>query len=352
MSEAVLVVGTGLIGTSIGLALRGHREVVLTDRSPDHLEAAVARGAGRAWDGVEPASLVVLAVPPAVLASAYREIRSALKDAVVTHVCSIQSQVLVSLREVGADEAKLCGGHPLAGRETSGPASATAGLFAGRPWVLCPTAGTRPETVATVHDLAVACGATPVVMSAQEHDRSVALVSHLPHLAATAVAAQLIDDDTAVAIGGPGLQDTTRVAAGDPDLWGQILSGNAAFVAPIVRAAAEDLSAVADALATGDADAVRNLLARGQRGRALVRVKRGDHDADFTRLSVSVPDAPGQLAAVFGCAAQAHVNIEDVRVEHLPGRPTGLLELLVHVGERAPLRTALEGAGFTVLPDA
>ncbi|MEO6206187.1 MAG: prephenate dehydrogenase dimerization domain-containing protein, partial [Mycobacteriales bacterium] len=234
----------------------------------------------------------------------------------------------------------------------SGPASATAGLFAGRPWVLCPTEGTTPATEAAVRDLAVACGGTPVVMSADEHDRSVALVSHLPHLAATVVAARLNDDAAAVAVSGPGLADTTRVAAGDPDLWGQILTGNAAFVAPVVRAAAADLIAVADAIEVGDVSAVHDLLARGQRGRALVPVKRGDHDADFTRLSVSVPDAPGQLAAVFGCAAEADVNIEDVRVEHLPGRPTGLLELLVHVGERARLRTALEGAGFTVLPDA
>ncbi|MEO6205922.1 MAG: prephenate dehydrogenase/arogenate dehydrogenase family protein, partial [Mycobacteriales bacterium] len=123
MTDAVLIVGTGLIGTSMGLALRGRREVLLTDRSPEHLEAAVARGAGRAWDGVEPAGLVVLAVPPAVLSRTYREIIGVFRDAVVTHVCSIQSQVLLSLRDIGADEALLCGGHPLAGRETSGPAS-------------------------------------------------------------------------------------------------------------------------------------------------------------------------------------------------------------------------------------
>ncbi len=352
MSDAVLVVGTGLIGTSLGLALRGHRDVLLADRSAEHLATAVARGAGRAWDGTEAAALVVLAVPPSVLPMAYREVRGVLPDAVVTHVSSIQSQVLAALRKAGADEGLLCGGHPLAGRETSGPGAATAGLFAGRPWVLCPTEATTADTEAAVHELAVACGATPVVMGADEHDRSVALVSHLPHLAATAVAAQLIDDDAAVSIGGPGLQDTTRVAAGDPELWVQILTGNAAFVAPVVRAAAADLSAVADALAAGDASAVRDLLARGQRGRALVPVKRGDHDADFTRLSVSVPDAPGQLAAIFGRAAQADVNIEDVRVEHLPGRPTGLLELLVHVAERGRLKVALEDAGFTVLPDA
>jgi len=326
--------------------------VLLADRLHEHCETAVRRGAGRAWDGVETAGLVVLAVPPTALAETYREVRRVLPDAVVTHVSSIQSQVLADLRAAGADEPALCGGHPLAGRETSGPDGATAGLFAGRPWVLCPTPLTRVDTEAAVRDLAVACGASPVVMTADEHDRAVALVSHLPHLAASAVAARLGDGGEAVAISGPGLQDTTRVAAGDPELWSQILLGNAASVAPVVRALAADLAAVSDALAAGDAAVVRDLLGRGQHGRSLVPVKRGDHDGDFTRLSVAVPDAPGQLAAVFKCAAEADVNIEDVRVEHLPGRPTGLLELLVHTAERDRLGTALDGAGFTVLAEA
>lgn len=353
MSGSVLIVGTGLIGTSIGLALRGTREVFLTDASTGHLAVAVERGAGEPWDGVRAVDLVVLATPPDVMAQAYDAVRACAPSAVVTHVSSIQSRVLEELRAGGVDQTRLCGGHPLAGRETAGPESASADLFAGRPWVLCPTDQTSADAIRQVADLAADCGADPVVLTAAEHDETMALVSHLPHLAASATAARLAAAGPgAAAVSGPGLADTTRIAAGDPELWAQILLGNARCVAPVVRALAADLGRVAEALEQGDRRVVLDLLQRGNSGRALVPVKRGGHDADFTRLSVSVPDAPGQLAGVFACAAQAAVNIEDVRVEHLPGRPTGLLELSVHVGERTRLHEALTAAGFVVLPQA
>ena len=353
MSGSVLVVGTGLIGTSIGLALRGLREVLLADTSAGHLDAAARRGAGQPWDGVRPVDLIVLATPPDVVARAYDGVRDASPAAVVTHVASIQSRVLAALTAAGADPSRLCGGHPIAGRETAGPEAATADLFAGRPWVLCPSEGTSDETTRAVTALAVDCLADPVVLTAQEHDATMALVSHLPHLAASATAARLAAAGPGAAtVSGPGLADTTRVAAGDPDLWAQILLGNASFVAPVVRALAADLDQVAQALEQGSRETVHDLLARGNAGRALVPVKRGGHDGDFTRVSVSVPDAPGQLAGVFACAAQADVNIEDVRVEHLPGRPSGLLELSVHVQERGRLHDALTAAGFTVLPQS
>ena len=353
MSRSVLVVGTGLIGTSIGLALRDTHRVLLADRSPEHLRTAVARGAGGAWDGSEQVDLLVLATPPDTIATAYDEVRAAVGDAVVTHVSSIQAPVSLALQAAGAAVDRLCGGHPVAGRETAGPEAATVDLFAGRPWVVCAGEGTSPAARDAVRDLARACGADPVEMTAPEHDAAMALVSHLPHLAASATAARLESAGAAAAaVSGPGLQDTTRVAAGDPQLWAQILLGNAASVAPVVRALAEDLARVGVALEVGDRATVLDLLQRGTAGRALVPVKRGDHDRDFTRVSVSVSDAPGQLAAVFRCAGDAGVNIEDVRVEHLPGRPTGLLELLVQGAEREPLRAALTGAGFAVLPDA
>jgi prephenate dehydrogenase len=196
-------------------------------------------------------------------------------------------------------------------------------------------------------------------MSPEQHDRAVALVSHLPQVAASAVAARLLASSAEeVAVSGPGLHDTTRIAASDPGLWSDVLSGNAAYVAPLVRDLAGDLARFADALtdlgtgAPGSGSSlgvVTDLLERGNRGRELVPVKRGEHDRDFTSVAVAVPDKPGQLAAVFACAAEAGVNIEDVRVEHLPGRPTGVLELLVQEIERVQLHRALAAEGFEVL---
>ena len=361
MSSSVLVVGAGLIGTSIGLALRGDRDVLLQDPSQEHLSTAQARGAGRPWTG-EQVGLVIVAAPPARVASLVGEHQRSQDRAFFTHVASIQSRVQHDIEAAGCDQTSLCGGHPLAGRETAGPAAAAADLFEGRPWVLCPTGSTRDEALAAVQALVTSCGANGVVMTAEDHDRAVALVSHLPQVAASAVAARLVGSPDAVAVSGPGLQDTTRIAASDPALWTDILVGNARFVGPLVRDLAADLARLSGALAqvtdqaTGEMAAGRagiaDLLRRGQSGRGLVPVKRGDHDSDFTRVAVSVPDAPGQLAGVFVCAADAGVNIEDVRVEHLPGRPTGVLELLVHLTEREALQQALTAAGFAVIRTA
>ena len=357
MPADVHVVGAGLIGASIGLALHG-RDVLLSDTSPERLAQAVHRGAGRPWDGVERAELLVAAVPPRHTGGVLLRHQGMHVSRTMTHVASVQSHVQADLQSLGADLSEVCGGHPLAGRERSGPDAALAELFHGRPWVLCPSADTTTEALEAARSLAMACGAEPVVMSAEDHDRAVAVVSHLPQVAASAVAARLAEvAGQAPQLAGPGLQDTTRVAASDPGLWIDVLRGNAAYVAPLVHALAADLSALARALdqlalepdAEPSLTVVEDLLVRGRAGRALVPVKRGAHDEDFVRVSVSVPDRPGQLAGLLVTAAEAGVNVEDVHVEHLPGRPRGVIQLLVHAAAADAARTALASAGWDVV---
>jgi prephenate dehydrogenase len=353
------VVGAGLIGASIGLALHG-ADVVLSDTDADRLDRAVARGAGRAWDGRERARLLVAAVPPRAVAPVLATAERLGVAETMTHVSSVQTHVQHALEETGVDLRRVCGGHPLAGREQSGPDAALADLFRGRPWVLCPGAATGTDALDAARSLASACGGVPVVMAPDDHDRAVALVSHLPQVAASAVAARLlVAAPDATRLAGPGLQDTTRIAGSDTALWVDVLSGNAAHVAPLVHALAADLARLAtalDAVASAPAPApqqplavVEDLLQRGRAGRSLVPVKRGAHDEDFVAVQVSVPDRPGQLAGVLVTAADAGVNVEDVHVEHLPGRPRGILQLLVHTSALDAARAALAGAGWDVI---
>jgi prephenate dehydrogenase len=215
--------------------------------------------------------------------------------------------------------------------------------------VLCPSAATSRDALEAVREIALACGAEPVVMTAEEHDAAVALVSHLPQVAASAVSAVLASTGGSLALAGPGLQDTTRIAASDPALWVEVLRQNAAAVAPLVRTLSSELATAADALDAGDLSTVERLLRKGNEGRRLVPRKRGEHDRDFVLVSVSVPDEPGQLAGVLVSAAQAGINVEDVRVEHLPGRPTGVVELLVHLDAQDEARGALAAAGWDVV---
>lgn len=379
MSARLLIVGTGLIGTSIGLALADPDQVALSDADPVHLAAAVSRGAGRPWDGGR-VQHAVLAVPPHRIAAVLQQLQDQDAAATYSHVASAQAHVQAEVQTGGGQTTSLCGSHPMAGREQSGPQAAVAELFQGRPWALCPSRDTSARALAATRGLALDCGSEPVVLSAEDHDAAVALVSHLPQLAASAVAAVLLGAPLGpggrdpVRLAGPGLQDTTRVAASDPTLWLQVLSQNAAAVAPLVRALSAELDVAACALdllagpgmgsdaglgmgshAGSDADrgqaqaAVLDLLERGRAGRTRVPLKRGEHAAAFAPVAIAVPDRPGQLAGVLVSAAEAGVNVEDVRVEHLAGRPRGVIELLVHAGEQARAREALAAAGWEVL---
>ncbi|MBC7375644.1 MAG: prephenate dehydrogenase [Frankiales bacterium] len=362
VTGSVLVLGTGLIGTSLALALAASDDdVLLADRDAEHLAVAVRRGAGRPWDGCEAVHHVVLATPPRVIAGELRRLQELHVAATYSHVASTQAVLHAELETSHADLTSICGTHPMAGRELSGPGAATAELFVGRPWALCPGPTTSPTALAAARELARRCGADPVVLTAGEHDSAVALVSHLPQVAASAVAAVLLTaraTDTGldpVRLAGPGLQDTTRIAASDPDLWVDVLTQNAAAVAPLVRALAGELLVAADALqglAAGQGElgaVVADLLRRGGVGRSRVPVKHSAHDRDFSRIGIAVPDRPGQLAGVLVSAAEAGINVEDVRVEHLAGRPRGIIELLVQAAARDDAARALAAAGWDVL---
>lgn len=359
----ILVIGTGLIGTSVGLALAGHADVLLSDVDRAHLDRALSRGAGRAWDGAERVDLALVCAPPSQTAAVIGYLLDQDLAVTVSHVASQQSRVEHEVEAArGRDVTTVCGGHPLAGRERSGPDAATARLFLDRPWVVCPSPSTSAAAEQAVMELARACGAVPVRASAQEHDASVALVSHLPQVAASAVAAQLLPADgqrlEAARLAGPGVQDTTRVAASDPELWVEVLTRNATHVAPLVRALSADLAAVAGALeqlAEEQADTqsaaqavLRTLLERGRAGRAQLPLKQGRSGA-LAAVVVTVADTPGQLAAVLVAAAAADLNVEDVRMEHLPGRASGQVELLVPAGDVRRARSALTAAGWDVL---
>ena len=351
MSAGLLVVGTGLLGTSVGLALRGDADVLLHDRDEAAVATACRRGAGRPWDGAEQADHVLLAVPPAVVAPELVRLQRLRIGRTWSHVCSVQAPVQAAAQAAGADLSSLCGTHPMAGKESSGPEAASADLFLGRPWALCPSAHTTPAAVAAARSLAERCGGVPLELPAHEHDDAVALASHLPQVTASALAAVLrAHSPGEVRLAGPGLQDTSRIAASAPAMWVEVLSQNAAAVGPLVRALAAELDRAADALERIDRDAVEDLLIRGNAGRALVPVKRGGHDRDLAVVGVSVPDRPGQIAGVLLAAADAGVNVEDVRVDHLPGRPSGVVELLVAAETREAARASLAAAGWAVLP--
>jgi prephenate dehydrogenase len=172
--------------------LRGVADVILHDRDPQVAAEAVARGGGRRWNGDEPATTVVIAVPPSATAAALLGAQRLNLGRTYTHVSSVQSQVQREIEALSSDLPTVVGGHPLAGSESSGPGAATGDLFVGRPWAVC--AGDKSSDVAVqdVHELATACGAVPIELDADAHDAAVALLSHLPQVVASALAGRLV----------------------------------------------------------------------------------------------------------------------------------------------------------------
>lgn len=354
----VLIVGSGLLGASIGLALSGRGvEVWLQDVSPSAAALARDLGAGRLAAAGEQARLVVVAAPPDVVAPVAA---AALRDhpgAVVTDVASVKLLPLQTLTELGADLSRYVGGHPLAGRERSGSIAARSDLFAGRPWVLTPAEDAAAAAVDVVQDLVLDLGAFPVTMDAAAHDQAVAVISHVPQVLSSLVAARLLEGtDTALSLSGQGLRDTTRIAASDPALWVQILGANAGPVADVLTHLRDDLDGTITALRRlaggGDAVGARAGLATaldaGVRGHARIPGKHGSAPVELAVVIVQVPDRPGEIGRILNAMGEAGVNLEDLRIEHVPGRRMGLAEISVLPVAREALLGLLERGGWNV----
>ena len=349
LAGPVLVVGAGLLGTSIGLALRRHGvDVALSDVNPENVRIATGLGAANLNSADHP-GLVVVAVPPDHIAE---RIVEALKgcDAVVTDVGSVKAGPLAEVRTaVSADELRrYVGSHPMAGSERSGPFAASSALFDGRPWAVTPHATADPAAVEAVTALARLCGATPVTFTPEEHDQAVARTSHLPHLLAALVAGRLTDAPREhLALSGQGVRDVTRIAAGDPGLWQQIVTANETALTALLREVRDDLDSLLSALGSHDRVAVGALLDRGVAGTAVIPGKHGGPAQAETSLFVAVPDHPGELARLLADAGEIGVNIEDLRIDHDPGRPVGLVELFVAEDRLEHLLHSLEERGWT-----
>ena len=369
----VLIIGTGLLGTSLALALRtADVEVQLSDTSPTSLALARDMGAGTPHDKHSPEpQIVVVATPPDVTADVVVAQLTAHPHAVVTDVASVKERVVAEVRaRAGAEARRYVGSHPMAGRERSGAGSADSDLFAGRPWVVVGQ-DSDPEAELAIRNLAVDVGATPVRMGASEHDAAVAAVSHMPQLIASLVAARLEElGESALALSGQGLRDVTRIAASDPRLWSAIVVGNAGPVADLLRRISDDLSALitgieaaacdpggpeytapgaASTIAPGAVGAVTDVMTRGNAGRARIPGKHGGAPRRYVEVQVLVPDAAGELGRLFSDVGAAGVNIEDFSLEHSAGQSAGIALISVLPAAAQGLEEALDAKGWRVV---
>jgi prephenate dehydrogenase len=351
--EHLGIVGTGLIGASVGLAAKraGVGHVVGYDSMEGTAQTARDRGA---IDSVatdirefEPTDLVVVAVPVIDLPSVTADVLADGRDWTVTDVGSTKAGVCGTV----SNASRFVGGHPVTGSEAQGPEHANAELFDGATWFLTPTAQTKAERYRLVHGFVSSLGATPVAIDPLAHDRLVALTSHLPHALANVLVNQAgaarIDGHEPLAAAGGSLRDMTRVAGANPRIWVDIFLENADVLADALAEHRGRLEQVERALHGRDAGFLAKWIGEAALNRRAMLAEAYPDPGALQRVRVHVPDRPGVLAGITQALGAERINIEDFELQHMSPDRGGTLTLLI-TGEEEANRAAdlLEAQGY------
>ena len=335
--------GTGLVGGSVGLALRARGwHVTGRDADPARARRALELGALDAV-GDDPAAEVTFVATPVSAVAA--EARAALASGgVVTDVGSVKGPIVAEV-----DDPRFVGGHPMAGSEQEGVDGADAALFEGATWVLTPTAGTDATAYARLRAVVSSLGADVVALPPERHDAVVAVVSHVPHLTAATLMGLAADEAaehaTVLRLAAGGFRDMTRIAAGSPAIWPDICADNrAAIVATLDRLVAS-LCDVRALVAEGERTTLLGVLERARAARVSLP-SRAAHPEDLAEVRVPIPDRPGTIAEVTTLLGELAVNVFDLEVAHSVEGDRGVLLLVVDAAATDLVRGALFARGY------
>jgi prephenate dehydrogenase len=347
MLGKVRIVGSGLIGTSIGLGLvqRGIA-VEMVDSEPS--AQALARDLTGGVVVVDP-DLVIFALPTSGLSEVIRSEIAINPQSTLMDVGSVKNEVVLQVKTFLGLSTRFLPTHPMAGREIGGASSARADLFQGRSWILTPEADCAPESKNLVLELITLLGATPIELSALDHDAAVAKISHLPQIAASLVAKQLAGTPAEwMELAGQGLRDTTRIAGSDEKLWKEIIYSNRAEISQLLISLQNDLTQMIKSL--DDPAKIAELIAAGRDGKAMIPGKHGGKAREYSYLPIVIDDKPGQLGAIFNECAAMQVNVEDLNIEHSPGQLSALITLSLSAVDAEKLSAHLTSIGWNVHP--
>ena len=347
MLEKVRIVGSGLIGTSIGLGLvqRGIA-VEMVDSDPGAQALAMDLIGGALLTDPD---LVVFALPTSALSVISPTEIPLNPQSTFMDVGSVKNEVLLQVKTFSGLSTRFLPTHPMAGREIGGAGSARADLFQGRSWILTPEAECAEESKDLVLELINYLGATPIELTALDHDAAVAKISHLPQITASLLAKQLSGTPLEwMELAGQGLRDTTRIAGSDENLWKEIIYSNRSEISELLISLQNDLTQMIAAL--DDPAKIASLIAAGREGKAMIPGKHGGKAREYSYLPIVIDDKPGQLGAIFNECATMQVNVEDLNIEHSPGQLSALITLSLSALDAEKLSAHLTSIGWNVHP--
>lgn len=347
MVRSVRIVGAGLIGTSIGLALAA-KNIAVEMIDVDSRNQALAQDLTGGVSIAEP-ELIILATPLRSLSQVIDEQYKLNPNSTFMDVCSVKVEPLQKVKASKLPLKQFIGTHPMAGREVGGAESARADLFLSRSWIITPDSQSDPEAVTKVKWLIQLLGATCVELDAASHDAAVARVSHLPQITATLLASSLhgVAPDW-LDLAGAGLRDTTRIAASDENLWKEIISSNSQEIKALLTNLHTELGEIIDAV--DDQEKIVAFMRKGREGRNLIPGKHGGKAREYTYVPIVIDDKPGQLGAIFNECAAMSVNVEDLVIEHSPGQLNALITLALSADDAVKLSNHLSSIGWNVHP--
>jgi prephenate dehydrogenase len=347
MLTQVRIVGSGLIGTSIALALSGRGVAVeLVDSDPS--AAALANDLNGRASAPTP-ELVILALPTAAIPLVIEAEYALNPNSTFMDVGSIKSEPIVHIKNSSLPLSQFVPSHPMAGREVGGAQSARADLFTTRSWIITPTPECGLASLTLVKELIEALGASVVVLESDEHDRAVAAISHIPQITSTLLGGSLASTPIEwLALSGAGLRDTTRIAASDPTLWSEIIYANRVEIAQIAKKMHEALGSLIENL--DNKEGIASFIETGRVGRSRIPGKHGGRVREYTYLPIVIDDKPGQLAAIFNECSAISVNVEDLAIEHSPGQLSALITLALSASDAQSLSDHLSAIGWNVHP--
>jgi prephenate dehydrogenase len=293
--------------------------------------------------------LVVLAMPTSHLTEVIERENQLDLNCTFMDVGSVKSEVVLHVQSISGLSKRFLPTHPMAGREIGGAGSARADLFQGRSWILTPTADVDPAARGLVLEVIESLGATPIELSAIDHDRAVAKISHLPQIASSLIAKQLTGTPSEwMELAGQGLRDTTRIAGSDESLWKEIIYSNRTELRQLLINLQNDVQAMIDSL--HDPEEIAALIAQGRVGKSLIPGKHGGKAREYWYLPIVIDDKPGQLGAIFNECAAMDVNVEDLNIEHSPGQLSALITLALSQSDAEKLSNHLTSIGWNVHP--